>query len=146
MILHCSCTKCGFSPGNVGTQSWLYFLMGFPSVHESTYLMGSAAQRLLAWGGGAQSSRLKSVSWLCSAHVCFCLHSKLVPAEFLKCSSPLEWSLVSRGRDDGNLLLLDPNQEKVRTKMMSETSDTAVLKHIGCKSQQPEDVFCSKIN
>ncbi|XP_060249861.1 ankyrin repeat domain-containing protein 46 isoform X2 [Ovis aries] len=37
---------------------------------------------------------------------------KLVPAEFLKSSSPLQWGLVSRGRDDGNLLLLDPNQEK----------------------------------
>lgn len=37
---------------------------------------------------------------------------KLVPAEFQKSSSPLQWGLVSRGRDDGNLLLLDPNQEK----------------------------------
>ncbi|XDB57001.1 hypothetical protein AB1E18_010458 [Capra hircus] len=37
---------------------------------------------------------------------------KLVPAEYLKSSSPLEWGLVSRGRDDGNLLLLDPNQDK----------------------------------
>ena len=58
----------------------------------------------------------------------------------------MEWGLVSRGRDDGNLLPLDPNHEKVTTKMMSETSDTAVIKHIGCKSQQLEDVFCSKIS
>ena len=116
------------------------------SICPREHIFDGVCSTVLAWGGGAQSSRLKSVSWLCSAHVRFCLHSKLVPAEFLKCSSPLEWGLVSRGRDDGNLLLLHPNQEKVRTKMMSETSDRAVLKHIGCKSQQPEDVFRSKIN
>lgn len=70
VILHCSCTECGFSPGNVGTQSWLYFLMGFPSVHKSTYLMGSVVQQL----SGVEA--LRAAGWkvwvgFCFAHVCF---------------------------------------------------------------------------
>lgn len=111
--LHGSCTKCGFRPGNVGTRSWLYFLMAFPSVHRSPHWTGSAVQR---WSGveAPGAAGCSRECELASLRACVLFFALKTSPHRMSGEVPLFVSrLVCRGRGDGNLLHLGPHQGKL---------------------------------
>lgn len=132
MILHCSCTKCGFFPRNVGTHSWLSFLMGFPFVHMRSYIFDGFRVAAVVWAelSEQQAETRPELALLWTCMLLSSLETDPVSGEILS----VMVSSVQRKRRWKSTTVFGSWSGEVqnlifqKTKMLSKTSEMAIIK------------------